>query len=187
MVGCTHALSLQQSCVGEQEVPSGEQVGGGLQVQPVELVQTEPVASRQVVFSPAQHACVGEQGSSVFEQVAIGTSQTQLESPAGQACWLPVDPAEKQVKPEQQAWVPVPPPVHCWPPSAQVAALTQTPPAPQVSPPQHATVPPQAWFRSAQLLGAAWQVPAVAPAGTLQERPKQQSAETVQASVACWQ
>jgi hypothetical protein len=41
-----------------------EQVGGGVQAQPVALVQGLPVASRQLVFSPAQQGWVGEQDGS---------------------------------------------------------------------------------------------------------------------------
>jgi hypothetical protein len=89
-----------------------------------------------------------------------------------------------QERPEQQA---VPPAVQCWLESMQVAALTQVPEVPQVSPSQQVTVPPQDWFRSAQAAGADWQVPAVAPGGMLQESPKQQSAETVHAWLCCWQ
>jgi hypothetical protein len=108
----------------------------------------------------------------------------QLVSPDVQAVWLPEDVMVSQDRPEQQAW---PPTVQEWLTSTHVAALTQVPPAPQVSPSQQVTAPPQVWFRSAQAAGADWQVPAVAPAGTLQERPKQQSADTVQVWFCCWQ
>ncbi len=61
---------MQQSCVGEQLWLTFEQVGGGVQAQPVALVQMFPVASRQVVFSPGQQGCVGEQdGSGVWPVV----------------------------------------------------------------------------------------------------------------------
>jgi hypothetical protein len=111
----------------------------------------------------------------------------QLVSPAVQAVWLPEDVMVSQERPEQQAAVPVPPAAQCWLTSMHVAALTQAPEVLQVSPSQQVTAPPQVWFRSAQAAGAAWQVPAVAPGWMLQERPKQQSADTVQAWFCCWQ
>lgn len=82
-------VPVQQSCVGEQLCPSVEQVCGGVQTQPVALLQAAPVASRQVVLSPGQHAFVGEHDGSgwpavYFAQVAAGTSQVQVVSPAAQ-------------------------------------------------------------------------------------------------------
>jgi hypothetical protein len=100
---------------------------------------------------------------------------------------VPVATLSQEV-PEQHAAVPVPPAVQDWPEPRQVAALTHVWDVPlQVSPLQQATPVPQDWFRSAQAAGADWQVPAVAPGGTLHERPKQQSAETVQVWFCCWQ
>ena len=104
-------------------------------------------------------------------------------SPAWQFACVPVAVLWHE-RPEQQA---IPPTVQCWLESTHVAALTQVPEVPQVSPSQQVTDPPQAWFRSEQLLAADWQVPAVAPGGMLQESPKQQSAETVQLWFCCWQ
>ncbi len=91
----------------------------------------------------------------------------QVVSPAVQAACVPVA-VLSQDRPEQQA---VPPAVQDWLTSMQVAALTQVPDVPQVRPWQQVTPAPQAWFRSAQAAGADWQVPAVAPGGTLHESP----------------
>jgi hypothetical protein len=61
---------LQQTCDGEQAWFTFEHVGGGVQAHPVALVQTEPLASRQFVFSPVQQGWVGEQdGSGVWPVV----------------------------------------------------------------------------------------------------------------------
>ena len=178
-----HGAPLQQSCVGEQDAPTSEQVGGGVQTQPFALVHGTPF-SRQVVLSPVQHACVGEQAAPDAEQVAAGISQVQPTSEAPQACCA-VPPAgiTVQESPEQQLAAVAA--VHCRPASTQVLALSQKPPV-QERPPQHGELALHAWPASPQRLTSGWQVPEVVPLGTWQAKPAQQSAETVHEADCAW-
>lgn len=61
-------VPVQQVCVGEHDSPTSEQLGGGVQKQPVSLVHGTPFA-RQVVFSPGQQGLVGEQDGSGWPAV----------------------------------------------------------------------------------------------------------------------
>lgn len=104
------------------------------------------------------------------------------ESPAAQSTWPDV-PCVLQLRPVQQA---APPAVQPWPTSTQVWADWQVPPV-QVRPEQQVSPAPHAWPRSTQELWSVTQEPCVAPGGIAQERPEQQSADTVQASLCRWQ
>jgi hypothetical protein len=181
-----HGAPLQQSWLGEQDWPVSEQVGGGVQTQPVAEVQGTPF-ERQVVSSPAQHAWVGEQAWPEAEQLAAGISQVQPTSEAPQSCCaVPPVGITVQERPEQQLAAPVE--VHCRPASRQAVTGVSQKPAPlHASPPQQGFEASHAWPESLHALWSGWQEPAVAPAGIWQANPAQQSAETVHAADCPWQ